>query len=80
MKITKNELKQIIKEEMSAILSEGWAEDVNAEQAALQGGASVRSFERDVEDIVSRAQDAGIPDQDLAEVLQMYAANLGGNF
>ena len=135
MKITKNELKQIIKEEMSAIMNEGlhyeglmeimtdalsnelnsWHPEAKTQvydelsskgldltQTALnildddagrhpggtigedavaeQGGASVRSFESDVENIVSRAQAAGIPDQDLAEVLQMYAANLGGNF
>ena len=53
---------------------------IGEDAVAEQGGASVRSFESDVENIVSRAQAAGIPDQDLAEVLQMYAANLGGNF
>lgn len=53
---------------------------IGEDTVAEQGGASVRSFESDVENIVSRAQAAGIPDQDLAEVLQMYAADLGGNF
>ena len=68
MKITKKQLKQIIKEELQ--------EDANAEQARLQQGASTRRFEQDLDALIDEALASGIPNQDIAEILQMFAGSV----
>ena len=65
MKISKKQLRQIIKEELT--------EDANAEQARLQQGASSRRFEQDLDALIDEALASGIPSQDIAEILQMFA-------
>lgn len=81
MKISKKQLRQIIKEELTNENdsygnfnpSDGVFDD---EQARLQQGASVQRFEQDLEFLVADAQDAGIPNQDIAEILQMFAGSV----
>ena len=68
MKISKQQLKQIIKEELT--------EDANAEQARLQQGASSRRFEQDLDALIDEALASGIPSQDIAEILQMFAGSV----
>ena len=68
MKISKKQLKQIIKEELT--------EDANAEQARLQQGASSRRFEQDLDALIDEALASGIPSQDIAEILQMFAGSV----
>ena len=68
MKITKKQLRRIIKEELT--------EDANAEQARLQQGASTRRFEQDLDALIDEALASGIPNQDIAEILQMFAGSV----
>ena len=68
MKISKKQLRRIIKEELT--------EDANAEQARLQQGASSRRFEQDLDALIDEALASGIPSQDIAEILQMFAGSV----
>ena len=68
MKISKKQLRRIIKEELT--------EDANAELARLQQGASSRRFEQDLDALIDEALASGIPSQDIAEILQMFAGSV----
>ena len=72
MKITKATLKDIIKEELSMIN----ADAVNAEQASLQQRAAIRRFETELESVISAAVYAGIPKEDISEILQAFAGGV----
>ena len=54
----------------------GLREDANAEQARLQQGASTRRFEQDLDALIDEALASGIPNQDSAEILQMFAGSV----
>jgi len=81
MKISKKQLKQIIKEELANENnsygnfnpSDGVFDD---EQARLQSGASIRRFEQDLDALVDDALDRGIPKEDIAEILKMFAGSV----
>ena len=68
MKISKKQLRQIIKEELT--------EDANAEQARLQQGASSRRFEQDLDALIDEALASGLSNQTIAEILQMFAGSV----
>ena len=68
MKISKKQLRQIIKEELT--------EDANAEQARLQQRAAIRRFETELESVISAAVYAGIPKEDISEILQVFAGSV----
>lgn len=46
------------------------------EQARLQSGASARRFEQDLDALVDDALDRGIPKENIAEILQMFAGSV----
>jgi len=46
------------------------------EQARLQSGASARRFEQDLDALIDDALDRGIPKEDIAEILKMFAGSV----
>mgnify|MGYP003134554250 CR=1 FL=1 len=72
MKITRDRLKDIIKEELSVIN----ADAINAEQAGLRYGDALTKFEQDLNALMDAALDQGIPKEDLADVLGEFSRSV----
>ena len=51
-------------------------EDANAEQARLQQRAAIRRFETELESVISAAYYAGIPKEDISEILKVFAGSV----
>ena len=54
----------------------GLREDANAEQARLQQRAAIRRFETELESVISAAVYAGIPKEDISEILKVFAGSV----
>ena len=52
------------------------SEDANAEQARLQQRAAIRRLETELESVISAAVYAGIPKEDISEILQVFAGSV----
>ena len=79
MKITKNRLRQIIKEEKAKLVSEISAEQaarINAEQDRLEDERILQEFISDLEELVMTAIQNEVPERELSKQLMMLGRSL----
>ena len=79
MKITKRQLKRIIKEEKAKLVSEISAEQaarINAEQDRLEDERILQEFISDLEELVMTALQNEVPEHEISKQLTMLGKSL----